>query len=702
MSTELQNALERAYAILEKAGKGGKGPSKIPKGPHPGIRRVIDFKEQQHPRDPSGKFIRGAGVESGGKVHQAHNPTGFEKAFKDSSPNQQREVMAGILNSSSKGELTPRDMVTRSGFATGSIPDREHAASVASTVDRMVKQGHAEVVLTQRAVKGSGGKIEREADGSPKMTDVYTVKLTEKGKADFAQAKVDLKHSGDIKRPVKLDPVATGEHAKWQASREAVYPNTKAGVMGRQFSSMKTAPEMTHKASHEDIAKWQATVKGTDKAKLKEALKVPREERTPEQHQMIDSYSKANAELNAIKGKLSREDVFSGDKSRGSIVSEPHEFFDGTSSVNGIIGVMTGNKQMLANSKLILEDQRFGHEAVLQKHGIDPADAHKPYFANTLSHADGTSMKPEDFPGLPEGAAGGKILKKASKAIFTPGTYGSNVREQVIPAGVSVRPGKDGPALPKEYEAFMASDAANNAVKELVKGGMKQADAVKAASAMVKNYISSPIAKFNESFGDIMAHAPAGFVYTNPVSGFKMNFEKFTTKGVKSEGAAAAPTLGIKKSITVKNPDGTSGTAAVTFPHVGGVDAAGTKRGVSALFVQNWDAAAMASISLGIKSPHTLHDAIAIPKSIVSGGNSDKLNEQVADAYNKIAKADPVNDMGHQIRQAIQASSSMTVEQKSKQLASLDKALHNFNTGVGKFGAKSVKIPKKNRHFVPD
>lgn len=685
---QLQDILERAYAILEKAGK--RGAPKIPKGPHPGVRRIAEFKESQHPRGPDGKFIRGAGAESGGKIHQVHNPTGIKTNFKDASPNQQREIMAGVLNSSSKGELTPRDLVTRSGFATGSIPDKEHAAATAATVERMVRQGHAEVILTERIVKGAGGKTQYNEDGTPQTHEVYSIKLTEKGKADFASAKVDLKHSGDIKRPVKLDPVAGGEHAKWQEFRESTFPDTKTGVMGRQFSSNPNAPEMTHKASRKDIDEWTATVKNTDKKALGEALKTPRADRSPVQQSMIDKHQKASAELNAIKGKKSREDLYSGDASRGSIVKEPHEFFDGTSSVNGIIGVMTGNKTMLANSKLILADQKFGHEAVLQKHGISPTDAHKPYFANTLSHADGKAMGPDDFPGLPAGEAGGKILKKASKAIFTPGTYGSNVREQVIPAGVVTRPGKAGPQQPKEYEAFMASDAANNAVKELVKGGMKQADAVKAAGTMVKNYISSPIAKFNESFGDIMKHAPAGFVYTNPVSGFKMNFEKFDVKDA------------LKKSLKVTSKDGSTKTAGVSFPYAGGVDTAGTRRGVSALFVQNWDAAAMASISNGIKSPYTLHDAIAIPKSIVNGNTSNRLNTEVAIAYNKIAKADPVNDMGNQIRTAIQADKYLSPEQKSKSIASLDKSLQAFNSGVGAGGSKSVNIPTTNQHFVPD
>jgi hypothetical protein len=328
----------------------------------------------------------------------------------------------------------------------------------------------------------------------------------------------------------------------------------------------------------------------------------------------------------------------------------------------------------------------------------------------------GNAMKPKDFEGIGSAFNHDKertaeALKKASKAIFTPGTYGSNIHAAVW-GEHTADPGR------------LASGGADNAAKILQTSGMTKELANKAAAQMAENFRSSPLYQFNSAFKGIMKHAPEGFVYTNPLSGFHMNFDKFKTTEAKisvnpKTGKEYKSRQTLQNSIRMPVVDKTSGKPVegvkqVAFPYARAErDSRGSASGAAALFIQNWDSAIMSKLGTDLKSPHTLHDAIAVPK-----GKEQKaaLAKAVANAYNRTAKIDPIGNLVNQIKDTLKHRERLSAPKGSKpskaylkKIAALDAALKHFrslsqqkpsaSTGHNLAG---INVPSDNAHFVEE
>lgn len=534
---------------------------------------------------------------------------------------------------------------------TGQHPDKELAEGVTKTLARMNKAGllnvkHEEVPLVDKNGTVVLRKLEdRVFTGDPKKdyeANVVTrtqlaVSLSSRGQAGAKS--FDIQHTGEITRPAKYDIDPESAAGKFLLQRREEYADTRVAVMGRYFSSNKNAPEMTHSYDKEKVERLSAARTAAKENFDKVAAKYPKDSK---------EYKEARKDFNTADHKYTVGQSLHDTRGIRDVIHKDKEFYDATSSVNGIIGTMTGNQSMLMNSRLAPGyDKEYPHSATLAKVAGIKDGAFKPYFANTLTGAAGT-LQPDDFKGLgTKGAASAKdVLKDASKALFTPGTYGSNVHGATYESKIS--------GLTQ-----LASGGAKNAAKLLEESGMKHDLAVKTASKMAENFKSSPLVQFNQSFRELVSEAPEGFVYKNPMSGFDMTFDKYSRNKLEEVVTDRGPRtriakdkdgnpIQLSKSIRLTTTEGKTVDARV--PYVQQLrDSGKTGSGAAALFIQNWDAAIITELGREMKSAHTLHDAIGIKK-----GQATKLHEQVAKAYNKVAKADPIGDLGRQIAKHVQ------------------------------------------------
>jgi hypothetical protein len=644
-------------------------------------------------RDELGRF---ASADSGGPKNtpQRTNLMKIRKPLKDlRGPELQTIVKNAIASNKGRENISMSKLMYNVTQLTGYHPGSELAGAIAKTLHEMDKRGLIKVSSKEMPVTDKHGnfvmkKPKDDADLTGHMNKDFmenvlkrqevSVKLTSmQGAKAYA-----IKHSGSITRPDKYDVPADTLAGKFLEQRRGEYKDTTTAVMGRYFSSYPGAPEMTHKYDDKKMEKidkalghaktaWEAQQKANpDYTKLVKG--------TPE-HRAY--YTARNDFINAIHTKqvgeylranrISREAQFTSDKApKGKM-----DFYDGTSSVNGIIGAMTGNQSMLQNSRLhegyknadkSAQLQKYPHTETLNKIGaiglkgealakynkepLGDSGAFKPYFANTLSGARGT-LTADDFKGI--GSKGSlspkEVIKEAAKKLFTPGTYGSNVHGSTY----EVRSG------PNQGQQGVASGGAKNAVKILVESGMSHKLATETVSKMADNFKSSPLVNFNKGFRDLISHAPEGFVYENPMSGFQMSFDKYSRNKYKTEEVvrngklstrqvldktSSGTAKSLSKSAEVTNSE-TGEKLRLTIPYVS-AERSGrqTNSGAAALFVQNWDSAIISHLGTELKTPHTLHDAIAIkPKQ------EKDLHREVAKAYNTVAKLDPLGNLAKQM-----------------------------------------------------
>lgn len=336
-------------------------------------------------------------------------------------------------------------------------------------------------------------------------------------------------------------------------------------------------------------------------------------------------------------GKFNRNEYFA---------KKGYYFFDATSSVTAHVGAMTGDIRSLTDSKLLPRTSLPAHHELAKELGVSEKGTSKPYFASLSGSNPANTLKASDFEGLD--LSHGEAIKTVAKAIWTPSSYGS-------PLG----------------------KATTRAMDELRAHGMKDDKLIKStASKMVQNFKETAMYSFTNDFKSIIKEAPANFVYTNPMSGFKMSFNEY-------KGRTHTLSLG-GKEVSVKLPTEIS------------KDKNGNQKfgSASPLFIQNWDAAVIGQLMKDMKSPHTAHDAIGIRKA-----QQRDLNKSVVKAMNKVKDLNPLKDLTNQIMRQHSANGM-----SKKQALAVRKKL---NATLNKLTANRQYIPQfevnhDDPHFQPE
>jgi hypothetical protein len=668
---------------------------------------AVDFEvEKANPyHDRKGRFARRG--EFGLKTV---NLAGVTQPFA-SLPSAERMRLVRSAIKSLPNAASPSSLMFALGQLTGQRPTEDMAKGVATTLRELQARGKIKLKLTEHDVMDENGRALLKPDNqrvlkvNPRTGEVSIDFEASKVKAQSyviqnagkdPATKYNLQHTGEITRGARYDPVK-GSPAETMVNMRAKEFNqgaSRTATMGRYFSTDPRAPENTHKVKLSDVTSAQARVK-EGKRNLDNAI-------ISGDKKAID---KATQEYKNLQHKAAvKQAIFTSDKLSRSEAYKNSQFYDATSSVNGIIGTMVGNKSMLQNSRLQeFSKDSFPYTKALAKVGVKADDAHKPYYANTFMNAQtGKGLTEADFKGF-----GSKLgndpkamqaaIKDASKKLFTPGTYGSkiNTAEYTIKTGDNA--GKK----------MLVSGGAANAAKILREAGMSWDDAHNTAKKMAANFQSSPIQAFNGSFRKLISTAPEGFVYTNPMSGYRMTFDKAkaTETKIRPNGKKYQAALHVSASLKV---DGKTRDVSIPYalPYR---NTAKTGSGAAALFIQNWDAAVISSIGINMKTAKTLHDAIAIEKG--PNAKSD-LQRAVAGAYNKVAQLRPVDDLARQIKVfTLQQYKANHPNMSQKERKNLLKKIRAINAAQKNFrnvmylpnqGPGIVNVPPKNNHFVEE
>ena len=638
------------------------------------------------------------------------NLAGVKEPF-SSLPQGERMRLVNSAIRSLPGAASPSSLMFALGQLTGQRPTKEMAQGLGATLRDLQARGKIKVTLTEHDVMDKNGRALLKPDNQ------RTLKVDAKGNVtiDFEASKVktksytvssvgpntapkyNLQHTGEITRAARYDPIK-GSPAETMVNMRAKEFNqgvSRTATMGRYFSTDKRAPENTHTVTLGDVTRTQALAKAS-KRNLDSAL-ISGDKK---------AISKATQEYkNAAHAAAVKHAIFTGPQIARETQYKNKQFYDATSSVNGIIGTMVGNKSMLQNSRL----QDFGKESfpytkALAKVGVKADDAHKPYYANTFMNAKtGKGLTESDFKGF--GSALGNdpkamqaSIKEASKKIFTPGTYGSNINA----AEYTLKTG------PNAGKKMLVSGGAANAAKILRDAGMSHNDAHATAQKMAQNFKDSPIQSFNGSFRKLISTAPEGFIYTNPMSGYRMTFDKHKATETKVGPDGKKYQAPLRVITNLKVSDGSVKDVSIPYA-LPFRNTAKTGSGAAALFIQNWDAAVISRVGIDMKTANTLHDAIAIPKGASAKKN---LQSSVANAYNMIAKTRPIDDLARQIKvftikQTKAANPKMSPKQRKalvKRISQITKAHKEFKLAMylPNQGPGIVKVPQNNNHFVEE
>lgn len=353
-------------------------------------------------------------------------------------------------------------------------------------------------------------------------------------------------------------------------------------------------------------------------------------------------------------------------------------WYDATSSARANVGAMTGDKELLDATRLSMRNPKTPAMATAAKLGLHEVD--KPYYALlNPSNGKGTEITKSmvnigNLANNPEG------IKKVVKSVDTPRLYGARATGTVKGAT-------------KEILTQAGFDKTNRPTA---------ADKVKAttlATALVKNFEQTPIAQFEAKFKDLAAQAPDNFVYTNPVNGFKMSFQKHDTVSVR---------------VDVKDEKGDPFKIAIRTP--GTPSLSKSKTAMMPLFVQSYDAAVKDYVTATLKNPYTKHDAFAVTKQKSKNEGVtvevEKLKKTVADAYMKINKANPIGDLAAQMKRQHEAligksvRSGGTTKRPKYKIYTVDdynKSVKAINNAVNNFFPNGkpplINIPPNSGHL---
>lgn len=568
----------------------------------------------------------GGGGGSGSGQNYPHAPTATVKrmtvdqlgknAGSDAHNKQARQIVIGAINGS-KGEGSSLSSVYAAvSHATGIPQGKSLAIAVNAHLSNMDRNGQIKVTresTTMRHSKDSGLKAGK-AKWERNADGDWQVAEMETFRISVPDKKLAATGS-KIVSPHTLGPRA----ARFDPAKDGL-ADKALEFRRKEYADTRLAPQGRFHSSRPDAPEMMF---GDTRKELHEKNKISTKE----------SQGKPGTD---IAGKYIRKEVF-----------EPKsiDFYDATSSVTAHIGVMTGDEKSLQMSKLVPSKGQAAHHDVAMKLGVSKDKTSSPYYS-VLSGSKG-SLTPADFQGLKEGH-----IKDVSKSIWTPGSYGSK-------------------AVMGGYDSMGVK-----VMKGLVDGGMKPALAKQTAQKMLDNFKETSLAQFAGGFKKLVNEAPENFVYENPMSGYRMSFNKHDTEKVR---------------IRLTGPDGKPVQLRADVPTT--FNKRKTGSGAAALFVQNWDSAVMSDLMLANKSPYTVHDAIGVSR------NKKKLEDlqaSVAMSMTKAQKAKPLEDLAKQIlaQHKKNGTPQSRLDKHQKELEKALKALRKSN--------KSYSFSLKNDHFAKE
>jgi hypothetical protein len=269
-------------------------------------------------------------------------------------------------------------------------------------------------------------------------------------------------------------------------------------------------------------------------------------------------------------------------------------------------------------------------------------------------------------------------IKKVIKAVDTPRLYGArangtiqNTTKEIIKrSGFDTSKGQ--PSPPNEIQ-----------------------DKAKAlATKLVNNFEKTPIARFEKSFKTLAKEMPDNFVYTNPVNGFKMAFQKHDMVSTRAN---------------VLDQDGNPFKISIRTP--GEANPSQSRNSAMPLFVQSFDAAVKDAVATKLKNPYSKHDAFGITNS----SQLRPLKETVAAAYQKIHDTNPINDMARQMKAQLErqigspvrvgGSKRLGYKYKTYTKAMYEKQVQNIDNAVNGFPGFSngkpppIRVPSTGDHL---
>jgi hypothetical protein len=365
-----------------------------------------------------------------------------------------------------------------------------------------------------------------------------------------------------------------------------------------------------------------------------------------------------------------------GEKTLGETYPN-HKWYDATSSARANVGAMTGNQELLDSVKLgrggkVKETPAI---ATAKKLGIEHPE--KPYYAILNQKKNGGTEITADDLDIGTLMKDKGNIKKVVKAVDTPRLYGGRPGQTILSTTQTI--------LDKAGYGNDSKNIPTPAIKEKAKS---------LATKLVNNFDLTPIAKFEKGFNEVAKLMPDNFVYTNPINGFKMAFQKHDM---------------VSTRVALKDQNGNPFKISIRTP--GEVNTQQSKSSAMPLFVQSFDAAVKDEVAVRLKNVMSKHDAFAI----TSTSQLPKLRETVASAYTKIHKADPINDLARQMKAQLarQIGSPVRVggskrtgyKYKTYTKAMYDKQVKQINDAVKRFPGfvngrpPSVTIPPNTDHL---
>jgi hypothetical protein len=387
-----------------------------------------------------------------------------------------------------------------------------------------------------------------------------------------------------------------------------------------------------------------------------------------------------------LRHKLDKpEDRKPGEKLLGEVYPNK-SWYDATSSARANVGAMTGNQELLDSVRLSRNNPKTPAMATATKLGLKEPD--KPYYS-LLNPANGKGKEiTRDMMNIGNLLSNPRGIKEVVKAVDTPRLYGARASgtikgttKTILSAAGFGTPTKDSPNL----KPATAAD---------------KAKAKALATTLVSNFKETPIAQFEEKFKGMAKEMPNNFVYTNPVSGFRMSFQKH-------ENEAYRPRM--------KDDSGKAFQMSIRTP--GEPSPAKSRNSTMPLFVQSFDAAVKDIVTVKLNNPYTKHDAFAVARKAGSDEGTPaavkKLKATVASAYEQINRVNPIKDLGEQMKAQWKKQIGKSVviggtAKNPKRLpvytkADYEKTVKNIDNAVNNFFPKgkppAISIPPDTGHL---
>ena len=348
---------------------------------------------------------------------------------------------------------------------------------------------------------------------------------------------------------------------------------------------------------------------------------------------------------------------------------------------------MLGNKDLLDVTHLSKTNPHTPAMDTAKKLGLENPD--KPYYAIlNPSNGKGVEITP-DMVNIGQLSKNPEALKKAIKSVDTPRLYGAKKGQAVINTTDAILTHAGFGKATKESPNLVPASASDKAKAKIL------------ASHLVNNFDKTPIAEFESKFKALAEQAPDNFVFTNPVSGFKMSFQKHNLENYQ---------------VAVKDSKGEPFRISIRSP--GSANLSQSTNSMMPLFVQSMDAAVKDYVTVKLKNPYTKHDAFAVPK--IKGKKEgqktavETLKKTVAEAYTAINKANPIGSLAKQMMQQHRALVGKQVRDRSiksnkrpkykmytmddynKSVKAINNALNNFFPS-GK--PPAINIPPDSGHL---